>query len=144
MDPDLQHPAMAVHPPTLYLGYAAAAIPFACAFAAVLARKLDDEGILAARRWAAVSWFFITIGIILAPRISATATASAIIAGQILAGKHAAFAQGFVDAEAARDPGEVPAQDLRLGSSCCGSGGLGSSRVSAPSVRSETRSISRA
>lgn len=64
MDPDLQHPAMAVHPPTLYLGYAAAAIPFACAFAALLARKLDDEGILAARRWAAVSWFFITIGII--------------------------------------------------------------------------------
>jgi len=64
MDPDLQHPAMALHPPTLYLGYAAAAVPFARAFAALLTRTLDDEGILAARRWATVSWFFITIGII--------------------------------------------------------------------------------
>ncbi|HJR65172.1 MAG TPA: cytochrome c biogenesis protein CcsA [Gemmatimonadaceae bacterium] len=63
MHPDLQHPAMTVHPPTLYLGYAAAAIPLAFTIAALATRNLDDDATLAVRRWATVSWLFITMGI---------------------------------------------------------------------------------
>ncbi len=64
MNPELQHPAMALHPPTLTLGLAATTIPFAFAIAALLARQIDESWILAVRRWGAVSWFFMTIGII--------------------------------------------------------------------------------
>jgi cytochrome c biogenesis factor len=64
MHPDLQHTAMAVHPPALYLGYATAAVPFAFAIAALIARHLDGETVLSVRRWATVSWFFMTLGIV--------------------------------------------------------------------------------
>ncbi len=64
MHPDLQHPAMVVHLPTLYVGYAAAAIPFAFTIAALASRTLEDEAALDVRRWAAASWLFITMGIV--------------------------------------------------------------------------------
>jgi cytochrome c-type biogenesis protein CcmF len=65
MNPQLQNPGMAVHPPTLYLGYVATAIPFAFAVAALVARRIDNEWLAVVRRWALVTWFFLTIGIIL-------------------------------------------------------------------------------
>ncbi|HEY4217430.1 MAG TPA: cytochrome c-type biogenesis CcmF C-terminal domain-containing protein [Gemmatimonadaceae bacterium] len=65
MNPQLQNPGMAIHPPCLYLGYVATAIPFAFAIAALFSRKLDAEWLAVVRRWALVSWFFLTIGIIL-------------------------------------------------------------------------------
>ena len=65
MNPQLQNPGMALHPPNLYLGYVATAIPFAFAIAALFARKLDSEWLTVVRRWALLSWFFLTIGIIL-------------------------------------------------------------------------------
>jgi cytochrome c-type biogenesis protein CcmF len=65
MNPQLQNPGMAIHPPTLYLGYVATAIPFAFAIAALMTRRLDSEWLAAVRRWALLSWFFLTIGIIL-------------------------------------------------------------------------------
>jgi cytochrome c-type biogenesis protein CcmF len=65
MNPQLQNPGMAIHPPTLYLGYVATAIPFAFAIAALVTRRLDAEWLAAVRRWALLSWFFLTIGIIL-------------------------------------------------------------------------------
>ncbi len=65
MNPQLQNPGMAIHPPCLYLGYVATAIPFAFAIAALFTRKLDAEWLAVVRRWALVSWFFLTIGIIL-------------------------------------------------------------------------------
>ena len=43
MNPQLQNPGMAIHPPTLYLGYVATAIPFAFAIAALMTRRLDAE-----------------------------------------------------------------------------------------------------
>jgi cytochrome c-type biogenesis protein CcmF len=64
MHPGLQNPAMAVHPPALYLGYVATTIPFAFAVGALLARQLDDDWRVAVRRWGSVSWFFMTTGII--------------------------------------------------------------------------------
>jgi cytochrome c-type biogenesis protein CcmF len=65
MNPQLQNFGMAVHPPNLYLGYVATAIPFAFAIAALFARKLDAEWLSVVRRWALLSWFFLTIGIVL-------------------------------------------------------------------------------
>ncbi|MEP6495267.1 MAG: cytochrome c-type biogenesis CcmF C-terminal domain-containing protein [bacterium] len=65
MNPQLQNPGMALHPPNLYLGYVATAIPFAFAIAALFARKLDAEWLSVVRRWALLSWFFLTIGIVL-------------------------------------------------------------------------------
>ncbi len=65
MNPQLQNPGMAIHPPTLYLGYVATAIPFAFAVAALLARRLTAEWLAAVRRWALLSWFFLTIGVVL-------------------------------------------------------------------------------
>lgn len=65
MNPQLQNPGMAIHPPNLYLGYVAAGIPFAFAIAALFTRRLDAEWLGIVRRWSLISWFFLTIGIIL-------------------------------------------------------------------------------
>jgi cytochrome c-type biogenesis protein CcmF len=65
MNPQLQNPGMAFHPPNLYLGYVATAIPFAFAIAALFTRRLDAEWLGVVRRWALVSWFFLTIGIVM-------------------------------------------------------------------------------
>jgi cytochrome c-type biogenesis protein CcmF len=65
MNPQLQNPGMAIHPPNLYLGYVATAIPFAFAIAALFTRKLDAQWLSIVRRWTLLSWFFLTIGIVL-------------------------------------------------------------------------------
>ncbi|MFM2139937.1 MAG: cytochrome c-type biosis protein CcmF [Gemmatimonadota bacterium] len=65
LNPQLQNPAMAVHPPLLYLGYVATAIPFGFAIAALITRRLDAEWLGAVRRWSLVSWVFLTLGIVL-------------------------------------------------------------------------------
>ena len=51
MNPQLQNPGMAIHPPNLYLGYVATAIPFAFAIAALITRRLDAEWLGVVRRW---------------------------------------------------------------------------------------------
>ncbi len=65
MNPQLQNLGMAIHPPMLYLGLVATAVPFAFAIGALVTRTLDTQWLGAVRRWALVSWFFLTIGIIL-------------------------------------------------------------------------------
>jgi cytochrome c-type biogenesis protein CcmF len=65
MNPQLQNPGMAIHPPNLYLGYVATAIPFAFAIAALVTRRLDAEWLSIVRRWSLISWFFLTVGITL-------------------------------------------------------------------------------
>jgi len=65
LNPQLQNPAMALHPPLLYLGYVATAIPFGFAIAALITRRLDAEWLGAVRRWSLVSWVFLTLGIVL-------------------------------------------------------------------------------
>ena len=65
MNPQLQNPGMAIHPPMLYLGLLATAVPFAFAIGALVTRTFDTQWLGAVRRWALVSWFFLTIGIIL-------------------------------------------------------------------------------
>src|SRR5688572_25183665 len=65
MNPQLQNPGMAIHPPMLYLGYVATTIPFAFAIGALVARRLDADWLAAVRRWALTSWLFLTVGITL-------------------------------------------------------------------------------
>ncbi len=65
MNPQLQNPGMVIHPPSLYLGYVATAIPFAFAVAALITRQLDATWLRIVRRWSLISWFFLTVGITL-------------------------------------------------------------------------------
>jgi cytochrome c-type biogenesis protein CcmF len=65
MNPQLQNPGMAIHPPNLYLGYIATSIPFAYAVAALITRRLDNEWLTSVRRWVLISWFFNTVGIVM-------------------------------------------------------------------------------
>ncbi len=68
MDPRLQNPAMALHQPTLFIGYATTALPFALAIAALATRRLDATWLGPARRWNLVSWLFLTLGVLLGMR----------------------------------------------------------------------------
>jgi len=67
LNPLLQHPAMVLHPPTLFIGYAALIIPFAWAFAEL--KEFKEKGLavlfVQARNWALIGWLFLTIGIVL-------------------------------------------------------------------------------
>ena len=65
MNPQLQNPGMAIHPPNLYLGYVGTTIPFAFAIAALITRRLDAQWLTAIRKWTLISWFFNTTGIVL-------------------------------------------------------------------------------
>ncbi|MBX7152264.1 heme lyase CcmF/NrfE family subunit [bacterium] len=65
LNPLLQHPAMIIHPPTLYTGYVGFVIPFAFAIAALLSGKLDDNWIKISRRWTLFAWLFQSAGIML-------------------------------------------------------------------------------
>jgi cytochrome c-type biogenesis protein CcmF len=59
----LEHWAMAVHPPTLFIGYAGLTIPFAFAIAAIVCNDSGDAWVRASQRYAMVSWFFLSVGI---------------------------------------------------------------------------------
>lgn len=65
LNPLLQHPAMAIHPPILYLGYVGFAVPFAFAFGALLSGQVENRWVKTVRRWTIVPWFFLGIGILL-------------------------------------------------------------------------------
>lgn len=68
LNPLLQHPAMAIHPPLLYLGYVGFAIPFCFAMAALLSGRVNDSWIRATRRWTLVPWMFLGLGLLLGGR----------------------------------------------------------------------------
>ncbi len=65
MNPLLQDPGLAVHPPILYLGYVGFAVPFAFAVAALLEGRIDAAWGRWVRPWALLSWCFLTCGIAL-------------------------------------------------------------------------------
>ena len=65
LNPLLQDPAMAVHPPMLYMGYVGFSVAFAFAVAALLAGRLDQEWARWARPWTTAAWVFLTVGIAL-------------------------------------------------------------------------------
>jgi cytochrome c-type biogenesis protein CcmF len=65
MNPLLQDPGLAFHPPILYTGYVGFAVPFAFAIAALLEGRVDAAWGRWVRPWALVSWCFLTCGIAL-------------------------------------------------------------------------------
>lgn len=65
LDPLLQDPGMAIHPPMLYLGYVGFSVPYAFAMAALVTRWRSEFWIGHVRRWALIAWGFLTAGIIL-------------------------------------------------------------------------------
>lgn len=68
LNPILQHPAMAIHPPMLYLGFVGFTIPFAFAMAALLSRQVSTDWIRATRRWTLIPWMFLGLGLLLGGR----------------------------------------------------------------------------
>lgn len=65
LNPLLQHWAMIIHPPILYLGYVSFAVPFAIAMAALLHGNPALHWVKHVRRWTLFSWFFLGVGILL-------------------------------------------------------------------------------
>ena len=65
LNPLLQNPTMAIHPPSLLTGYIAFTLPFAFGAAALITGRLDDEWAKDTRKWTIVSWLFLTTGLIL-------------------------------------------------------------------------------
>ena len=65
LSPLLQYPAMAIHPPMLYLGYVGFAVPFAFAIGSLITRQPGDSWIHTTRRWTLVTWLFQSTGVML-------------------------------------------------------------------------------
>jgi len=65
LNPLLQNFYMAIHPPTMYLGFVGLTIPFAFGMAALFTGYLDDSWLRAVRRWTMFSWFFLSLGLTL-------------------------------------------------------------------------------
>lgn len=65
LNPLLQDPGLAFHPPTLYMGYVGFSIPFAFAIAALARGQSGREWVVTTRRWTLFSWTALTSGILL-------------------------------------------------------------------------------
>jgi cytochrome c-type biogenesis protein CcmF len=65
LNPLLQDPALAFHPPFLYLGYVGSSVVFSLAVAALLEGRVDAAWARWVRPWALASWVCLTIGITL-------------------------------------------------------------------------------
>jgi cytochrome c-type biogenesis protein CcmF len=65
LNPLLQDPGLAIHPPMLYMGYVGFSVAFAFAVAAMLSGRLDAAWARWSRPWTNVAWLFLTIGITL-------------------------------------------------------------------------------
>jgi cytochrome c-type biogenesis protein CcmF len=65
LNPLLQDPAFAIHPPMLYLGYVGFSVPFAFAVAALLSGDLDKNWARWTRPWTLGAWLCLTLGIAL-------------------------------------------------------------------------------
>ncbi|MFM8821300.1 MAG: heme lyase CcmF/NrfE family subunit [Phenylobacterium sp.] len=65
LNPLLQDPALAVHPPFLYAGYVGMSVVFSLAVAALIEGRLDAAWARWVRPWALAAWSFLTVGIAL-------------------------------------------------------------------------------
>ena len=65
LNPLLQDPGLAIHPPILYTGYVGFSVAFAFAVAAMLSGHLDKEWARWTRPWTTWAWLFLTVGIAL-------------------------------------------------------------------------------
>ena len=65
LNPVLQDPGLAFHPPMLYLGYVGLSVGFAFAVAALIEGRADARWAILARRWVLLAWAALTAGIAL-------------------------------------------------------------------------------
>jgi cytochrome c-type biogenesis protein CcmF len=65
LNPLLQDPYMAIHPPSMYTGFVGMTIPYAFGMAALFTGYLDDIWMRAVRRWTMIAWLFLSFGLIL-------------------------------------------------------------------------------
>ena len=65
LNPLLQDPGLAFHPPFLYLGYVGLSVVFSFAIAALIEGKVDPAWARWVRPWTLLAWVFLTIGIVL-------------------------------------------------------------------------------
>jgi len=63
LNPLLQDPGLAFHPPTLYVGYVGLSIAFSLAVGALLTNQVDSKLAQAMRPWVLAAWIFLTLGI---------------------------------------------------------------------------------
>jgi cytochrome c-type biogenesis protein CcmF len=63
LNPILQDPGLAIHPPLLYIGYVGFSITFAFACAALIEGRIDAVWARAVRPWTLAAWAFLTVGI---------------------------------------------------------------------------------
>lgn len=63
LNPLLQDPSLAIHPPILYAGYAGFAVPFTLSVAALIHGKPPSSWPQVARPWVLLAWFFLTLGV---------------------------------------------------------------------------------
>ena len=65
LNPILQDPALAIHPPILYLGYVGSSIIFSSALAATTLNMINKSWAIHVKKWVLISWIFLTLGILL-------------------------------------------------------------------------------
>lgn len=65
LNPILQDPALAIHPPILYLGYVGSSIIFSSTLAATSLNYISKEWARHIKKWVLLSWIFLTLGILL-------------------------------------------------------------------------------
>src|SRR5712671_6527872 len=63
LNPILQDPGLAIHPPLLYVGYVGLSISFSFAVAALVEGRIDAAWARWVRPWTLVAWIFLTLGI---------------------------------------------------------------------------------
>ena len=63
LNPLLQDPGLAFHPPTLYFGYVGISIAFSFAVGALITRDVGPAFARAMRPWILAAWIFLTLGI---------------------------------------------------------------------------------
>ena len=63
LTPLLQNFYMAIHPPSLYIGFVAMTIPFAFGIAALITGQLDEAWLRAVWRWTMIGWFMLSFGL---------------------------------------------------------------------------------
>ena len=65
LNPILQDPALAIHPPVLYLGYVGSSIIFSSVLAATTLNYISKNWAAHIKNWILISWIFLTLGILL-------------------------------------------------------------------------------
>ena len=65
LNPILQDPALAIHPPMLYMGYVGFSLVFSLGIASLFKKSDETNWMIETKKWSIVSWTFLTAGIAL-------------------------------------------------------------------------------